>query len=115
GFFIKIIKCSEPTREKFAIDDAFRETLHRSEAHSLRQLIDPVADQTLVSRRKRRKSIPHDNPVSELSIDQSTLTSRLAHHFGIVALARDGEIGWIESGQDVEIQEAVIERRYQSI
>ena len=77
--------------------------------------INAVADQFLVARAERGQTIAHHDPVGQPAVDQPALAARLAHHLGVVAFAGDAEIGRIEGGEHVEIEEAVVERRDQRV
>ena len=68
--------------------------------------VEPVADQPLVARAERGQPVAHHDPVGELAVDQAALAARLAHHLGVMAFAGDGEIGRIERGEHVEIDES---------
>ena len=41
--------------------------------------------------------------------------ARLAHHLGVVTFASDGKIDWIEGGEHVKVEEAVVDRRDQGV
>ena len=112
---VEVVERGQAAREEFAIDDALGETVGAAETHALAEFGNALADQTLVARAERGETIAHHDPVGQLAVDEAALAARFTHHVGIVALAGDGEIGRIERGEHVEIDEAVVERRHQRI
>src|SRR5262249_49403340 len=95
SFFVEVVECRKPAREKLAIDHTFGEAFDAAESHTLCQFIDAVAHQLFIARRQRREAVANDNPICELSVDQPTLAPCLANHLSVVAFTRDAEIGRI--------------------
>src|SRR5215469_6817025 len=110
------IQQREPARETLAEDHALGKAGGKAKADAPGELLQKAADIALVARVQAGEAVAHDDPVGggPLARKRPTL-ALLPDRLGIDAGAQDLLPLAVEAGQQIEIEEAVVQWRHQRI
>jgi len=109
------VKQCQPAEEQLLVDHALAEAGGDAKADALGQRLDHGRHVALVARGDRRQAIAHHHPVDRAAALDGAQLALLPHRFGINRRTHDLERVGIDARQEVEVDEAVVERRQERV